>query len=232
MAFVDDDDVEGFNRHVRVVFDLDRGGRLDLVSGGLVKFGREFRLPFQDRVHALDSRDAHARDGVNHLGCEMLDVIEFSELAPIVLCCKLLELFESLAAEVCAIHEEEYSAGIGVLDEPIGDVCSGEGLAGTRCHLDESTRPIVTQRLLQVLDRPRLGRPKPGGVQRRHGTYAVPQGRCPWALCDLANPSRKRLRPMEPKQLTTPWLGVGSVGEAGLHAARLVSKRERPDGGC
>ena len=126
----------------------------------LVEFGVELRLALEDGVQPLDRRDRDSRDWIDHVGRQVLDVVELRELAAIVWRCECLELLQRLTPQVCPVDQEQDSASAGELDQPVGHVCRRKGLPGTRRHLDQRARPVVRQRLLEIADRPRLRRPQ------------------------------------------------------------------------
>ena len=94
------------------------GGQLE--AGFLVDVLVEF-LAAQHRVEALDGADGDARDGVELVRGQVLDVVKLGELAAGVGRDELLELGHGLPAEVGAVHEEEHALGAGVLDQPVGE---------------------------------------------------------------------------------------------------------------
>lgn len=76
--------------------------------------------------------------GINqHIGLEVLDVIQLGELTTIIRSDKLVKLFESLASQVIAVHQEKHTVSPGVLDEAIDEIDCCEGLASVGGHLDE-----------------------------------------------------------------------------------------------
>ena len=137
MAFVGDDEIEGFDGHAGIVghFPLPVVGRREFVAGFLVEVLVQL-LPAQDGVQPLDGADGHAGDGIELVGGQVLDVVDLGELPPGVGRDELLELLHGLPPEVGAVHQEEDPPGPGVLDEPIGEAAGRVGLARARCHLD------------------------------------------------------------------------------------------------
>ena len=97
-------------------------------------------LPAQHGIEALNGGDDHLRVSVHLIGAEVLDVVEFRELATVIRGTICLELFQRLAAKVVAIHQEQDAVGLGVLDEPIREGTGRERLPRAHDHLDESAR--------------------------------------------------------------------------------------------
>lgn len=147
VAFIDDDDVEGFDGDGGVVGDGERfvagcAGAVQLVAGVFVGFVVEFVVG-ELGVEALDGGDGDAADGVDAGGAEHLDVVEVGEFAAVVGGGELLEFVDGLAAEVAAVDEEEDALGTGVLDEAVGLGDGGVGLAGAGSHLEEGAGAVV-----------------------------------------------------------------------------------------
>ncbi len=146
VAFVGDDEIERLDGQTRIVSDRERifeeGG--DSFAGGFIEFGIDF-LAAQHGVETLNSGDSDAADGVELVPAHLLDVVKLGEFAAIIWRDELLELFQSLVAEISAIDQEQNSAGSGVFDEPIDEVDSGEGFATAGRHLDESAEFVRTE---------------------------------------------------------------------------------------
>ena len=66
----------------------------------------------------------------------MLDVVKLGEEALLFGRAEILELLKSLPAQVAAVYEEQHSASARILDEPVDEIASGEGLSSTRGHLN------------------------------------------------------------------------------------------------
>ena len=226
VALVDDHDVEELGRQLAVVLDGEEPGG-ELEGRVLVDLLVERGLAAEDRVDPLDRGDRHARDGVDVVRGEVLDVVELGELAPVVRRREALELLQRLAAEVGAVDEEEDPARVGVLDEAVGDVGRGEGLAGAGRHLDQRARAVRGERLLEVADGRDLRGPEARLSQRRQRAQAVSQRGCGGMLRDVREPAGKRLRPVEREHRAARGVGVERVREAGLGPGRLVGERER-----
>jgi hypothetical protein len=227
VALVDDDNIERFRRTSCVVLDRHRLG-CELVGGVLVELGVEVGLASEDRVDALDRRDRHARDGVDPVRREVLDVVELGELAAVVGGREPLELLQRLAAEVRAVDEEEDAARVRVLDEAVADVRGRERLARAGRHLDQGARVAGGEGLLQVGDGAELGGPEAGLGERREGAEAVPERGRGRVLRDVREPARERLGPVEREDLSARRVRVERVGEARLGACGLVDEGERP----
>ncbi len=158
----------------------------------------------------------------------MLDVVELGELAVRVRDGERLELLQRLPAEVRAIDEEEHAPGARELDQPVGDVRSGERLAGAGRHLDQRPRPVLGQRTLEIADRGRLRRSQPLLTQRRELRQAVAERRRSRVLVHVADPGGEHLRSVKPEHLPAARLRVERVREARLDTGRLVGERQRP----
>src|SRR5258708_33537001 len=91
MTFIDNNDVEGLDRHLWVVSDLNRLCRLELVEGLLFELLGQFGLSAEHRVQALDSCDAHPCSRVDGVGSQELDVVKLGQLAAVVWGDELLE---------------------------------------------------------------------------------------------------------------------------------------------
>ena len=139
MALIDDHDVEGLRWNGGVVLDRHRLRR-KLVGRVLVQLRVEISLATQDRVDALDRRDRHARDWVDHVRRQVLHVVQLGELAPIVGRREALELLQRLAPEVGAIDEEEDALRVRELHQPVRDVRRQQRLARAGRHLDQRPR--------------------------------------------------------------------------------------------
>ncbi len=225
VALVHDHHVERLRRDGRVVLDRHRLGR-QLVGGVLVRLRVELRVAAQDRVDPLDRRDRHARDRVDLVRAQVLDVVELGELAAVVGRREPLELLQRLAAEVGAVDEEEDPPRVGVLDQPVADVGGGERLARPGRHLDQRPRPVRRQRLLEVRDRPELRRPQPRLLQLRQPAQPVAQRRRVRMAAELLEPAGERLGPVEREHRPARRLGVEPVREPRLGPGRLVDERE------
>ncbi len=114
MAFVGDDEVEGLDGDGGVV--LRRRGCVDRRRRSRSRISRRGLRQFfaaEHGVKALDGADGDARDRVEPVRGEVLDVVELGELAAGVRGDELLELGEGLAAEIGAVDEEEDVARAG-----------------------------------------------------------------------------------------------------------------------
>lgn len=167
VALVGDDEVEGFEGDGGIVGDVEwaesgsavpalfrmrRAKRRDAAStficgaeiggGFFVEVLVELGLAAQNRVEPLNGADGDARDGVEGVGGEVLDVVDLGERAPSVGGDELVELALGLFAEVAAVDEEEDAAGAGEFDQPVGEGAGGVGLAGAGGQLDERARAV------------------------------------------------------------------------------------------
>jgi len=64
-----------------------------------------------------------------------------------------VELVAGLLAEIRAVHEEEDAAGLGELDEAIGERAGGKGFPRAGGHVNERARAVLGEGLLQAADR-------------------------------------------------------------------------------
>ena len=96
----------------------------------------ELGLPLQHRVEPLDGGDHDVGCGVDRVGLEPLDGVERRELARIIRGLEVGELILGLLAEVVTIDQKQNALYPAELEQSIGDVDGGEGLARTRRHLD------------------------------------------------------------------------------------------------
>ena len=151
----------------------------------------------------------------------MLDVVQLGEAAAVVRGTEVLELLERLLAEVAAVNEEEHPARLGELDEAVGEVDGGVGLAGAGRHLDERSRLVGREGPLEVGDGLHLGLPEVGGDEGRHLAQALVE------LLVRARPVEQRLGTMERKDVAGARFGVQVVGEVRFGTGALERERER-----
>ena len=123
---------------------------------------------------------------------------------------KLRELVLGLFAEIAAINQEEDAFGTSELEQAVGDIDGGEGLAGAGRHLDERTRVGAWQRTLPDCE---------WLVAWTFQSRASSRGgrlfrRCA-KLARLRDPFRERLRPWKVEDLTAARRGIEAVGEVG-----------------
>ncbi len=224
VAFVDDDHVERLDRQRRLVVDLHRPVRHQLVAGRLVDVFGQVGVAAQHRVHALDGADTHAGHRVDLVVREVLDVVELGELAARAGHLEALELLERLLPEVGPVDEEQDALGLSVADQPLAHVRRGERLARTGGHLDQRSGVVVLERSLQIGDRCELGIAQPGRIvlQLGHGGDAGPKRAA--GVFDLAlDLPHERLGPVEPEHPSSGRLGIHAAGEPGLVAGGLVA---------
>ena len=149
---------------------------------------------------------------------EALDVVELGELAVVVVGEEGHELLLGLFAEIAGVDEKENALGTFMLEQSVDLRDSGEGLAGTRGHLNERARPACLQRSFEFRDGPDLALAQTVGVEWRERSDARPKGssglhprlECPWTV--------------EGKDLPGAWIGVASVGEPRNPSRALVEK--------
>ena len=212
VAFVDDDEIERLDGHLRVVDDRHRlldQRRAASNSEALFVLFRELLLALEDRVEPLDRRDADLGGRVDRVAAEVLDGVFLGELVVVVRADVLLELVEGLLAQVVAVHQEQNPLGLAELDEPIAGRAGGEGLARARGHLDHGPRAIVGQRLFQVADRLDLDVPEAVGDQFRHLPQIGPE-----LAIERGQPDQF-FRSMEGEDLSAAGIGIEKVGETG-----------------
>ena len=131
VALVDDDEVEGLDRHGRVVADqlVLLGGLLHFVERDVL--GRFVdRLAGEDRIHALDGADAHLRMRVDGGRGQALDVVELGELARVVRRRVGHELLMRLFAQVAGIDQEQDALGAAKFEQAIDRGDRGRGVDG------------------------------------------------------------------------------------------------------
>ncbi len=87
----------------------------------------------------------HLTDVVQHVRLQVLHVVQLAELAPVVGSYKLVELLESLPAQVVAVHQEQHPPCPGMFDQPVGEVDRREGLPAPRRHLDQGARMVLSE---------------------------------------------------------------------------------------
>ncbi len=167
----------------------------------------------------------------------MLDVVELGELAAVVGGDVLLELFERLAPQVGAVHQEEHAPGAAELDEPVDAADGGVGLAAAGGHLDQRAGMVGGQRLLEVGDGLDLAVAQANGVQGRQAAQAGAQGhvavgRVGSAGGDLGEPLGERLGAVKGEDGATARLGIELAGEARLDAGGLIGEGQGIAGGA
>ena len=144
MTFIGDDDVEGFDGDVGVVFDRrllfehllqtgDRGFVIVLAHGVVAEHG----------VQALDCADADAGRGIDGVALQALDDEFLGELVVVVGGFVLLELFFRLFGQVATIDEKQHAARTAELDQAVDLGDGGVGLARAGGHLQQRARAVV-----------------------------------------------------------------------------------------
>ena len=79
----------------------------------------------------------HLAHIIQHIGLQMLDIVDLAELQAAIRGFELVKLFESLLSQVVPVDKEQDTLGFGMLDETINEINSCIGLAAARCHLNE-----------------------------------------------------------------------------------------------
>ena len=225
VAFVDDDEVELFDRHLRVVLHHARlRNRLpDFVErdvfAGVRKLGAG-----QDRIHALDGADADLRMRIEAAGAEPLHVVQLGELAAVVGRRVGHEFLMRLLAEVAGVDEKQDAPGAAELEQAVDGGDRGEGLAGAGGHVDEGARLVLRQRLLQPGDGADLAVAQVALGQRRHLLEPTAQS------VRVRSPVGQRLRTEEMEQLAGARRGIGAIGEIDDLPGAFVEKTQRCPG--
>src|SRR6266516_7925740 len=132
-----------------------------------------------------------------------------------------------LLAEIGAVHEEENPRGVRMPDQTVRDIGGGEGLAGSRGHLDQCPRAIGTERLFEVTDGGGLDLPQPRVIEHRHNAHPRAEGRRLRICGYLKDPVSERFGPVEGEDPAATCIGIVTIGEAGLAAGGFVDERER-----
>ena len=86
-------------------------------------------------------------------GLEPLDVVEFGEIAVVVVRLVGHEFLLGLLAEVLGIDQEEDALSLRVFEQAVDGGDRGEGLARTGGHLDQRAGPVFLEGRFQVGDR-------------------------------------------------------------------------------
>ncbi len=223
MAFVDDDEAEGFHRHGGVVAHqlLLRRRLLHLVErqvlGGFVD-----RLAAEDGIHALDGADAHLRVRVDAGAAETLHVVQLGELAAVIRRRVGHEFLMRLFAEVARIHQKQDAPGAAKLEQAIHGGDGGEGFARASGHVHQGAGLVLRQRLLQPGDGADLAIAQVAFGQDGHALgQAAAQG------VGLTQPCGERFWLEKMENFPRTWRGVGVVGEADDLAGSLNQKTQR-----
>jgi len=200
VAFIGDDEIVIFNRQPGVVghrlLGLAAQRRLRLPQRALLVGSVKLSLARKHRKQPLDGGDVHLADIIQHIGLEMLHVVQLGKFASIIGGDKLVKLLERLPPQVVAVHQKEHALRPGVLDQPVDEIDRRKGLAAARRHLNQRPRAVRRKRLLQVGDCLYLRRPQIGGEQRKllwHFAQASPQ------RIGLGQPISQRLRAVKSK---------------------------------
>jgi hypothetical protein len=91
----------------------------------------------QQRIDALDRRDHDGGVLVETSRPEPPNIVEFGKRAARTGRAKVLELVPSLAHQICAIGEKQYTPELRVLQEPMAEDASSVCLTGAGRHLDQ-----------------------------------------------------------------------------------------------
>src|SRR5439155_25945546 len=117
MTLISDDEIKGLNWQTSIVGNrhwlfLEQRG---FEAGLLLQSGIEL-LAFQHRVEPLNGGDADFANIVQLVRLHVLDVVQLSKEAVFLRRAEVLELFESLATEIAAVHEKENTVRATVLN--------------------------------------------------------------------------------------------------------------------
>ncbi len=160
---------------------------------------------------------------------QALDVVQLGELAAVVGRRVLLELLQRLAPEVGAVDQEQHALHAAELDHAVDGGDRRPRLAAAGRHLDQRSRPVVGQRLLQVADRPRLHVPQVRVMERRHR----PQRRAQRSsagrrlVVRQRGASAERRAPIQPANVSGRWkLNSGRLRGSG--SSWLVNRVSTP----
>ena len=226
MALVGDDVIEHLDGDGWIVGDVARaraecGG--DFGAGEIVRSFREI-LAAQDRVEPLDGADGDAADVVDVGRGEVLDVVEFREETASVGRAVAVKFVAGLFAEVCAIHEEEDAARLGVFDQAIGDGAGGESFSRAGRHVDKGARTIFGEGFFEAGDGFDLAVAHPIRGERVRERHRLQPGT---QRVRLRGPFDERLGAMEGEDAAGARRGIAFVAEESFRAGGLVEERER-----
>src|ERR1035437_8847861 len=187
------------------------GGAPQHFQGGTGEF-IQFRVQlftFEHGVETLDGGDADLGYWIDAAGLKVLNVIKLSEDAAVVRGAEGLELLESLAAEVAAVHQEQHAAGTGELDEPVESIAGCVSLARSGSHLDQGSTAAVAEGVFQGINRGELRLPEAKANDRRHGGEACFEiGARAGEF--IGKPFRQGLRPVKAEDKATGGAGLRS----------------------
>ena len=114
--------------------------------------GVELGLALQHRIEPLDRRDDDLGGGIDGVRLEPLNGVERRKLPRVVGRLEVGELVLGLFAEIAAVHQEEDALGVAELEQAIGDIDGGEGLARAGGHLNEGAWIGSAEGLFEVAD--------------------------------------------------------------------------------
>src|SRR5436309_15818045 len=98
----------------------------------------------------LDGANANPCRGVEGVGGQALDDVLLAEFEVVVGRDVLLKFLERLSPQVAPVDQKEHAPSAGELEQAIAQDDSQARFAGAGRHLDESARPVLAQRLLEV----------------------------------------------------------------------------------
>ena len=193
-------------------------------------------LSLEHRVEALDRADANLRSGVERIRGQALKDVLLVEFIVVVGRHILLKLFERLFPQVAAVDQKQHALGAGELDQTVAQNNREERFSGAGGHLHERARPVIAQRLFEVHDRLRLGRPKIID-QRRHVLHTAEEVAFTRRVIGdrvdglrtgvVFYPCEQSLGAVKGKDVAAARFGIEPVGEAGLGAGGLAGERQR-----
>jgi hypothetical protein len=225
VAFIDDNEVKGFDGEIRVV---DNGQRFFGHACGrfehrllFVRFF-EFLFAAEDGVEALDCSDADLAGRVERVAAEVLDDELFCEFVVGVRAGVLLEFVERLPAQIVAIDEEQNTFRFGELNEAVAERAGRERFAAAGGHLNETAGTVVGERAFEIRDGFCLHVPEASGFERRQRAEIGAE----LQLAKLGEP-HELLRTVECEDFPAARLWIKAAGELGDFACRLVREWQR-----
>src|SRR6185437_10443078 len=128
----------------------------------------------------------------------------------------VLILPERLVTEVVAVHQEQDSFGLRVLEQSPAERAGGERLSCAGGHLDQRTRIVLRDRRFETVDRVDLAVAKPRRVERRQVLKTKSQ------RVLLPEPGMQRLWFVKCKDTARTRSWVSRIAEVGFGAGGFV----------
>ena len=222
MALVNHHKIKLFDRHFGGVFH--RNGLLVLQPllqprrfVRVVRFSRFVQLfAFQNRIEPLNGGNAHLAIVGNITRREPLHVVEFGELAVVVVRTEVHKLLLGLFAQIARIYKKQNPFGFGEFQQTINERNGSESLARTRRHLNQRPRAVVAERFFEIRHRLNLCWSKSCCVKCREVLQTASKAFV------IAHPLGKSLWSMKRKNHTAAGFGVAVVGEMRQRARCLI----------